>query len=102
MNSEHLVSIIPVSGEWEHLFPVTEDDGTHREAFSEPVIAWGLTADGVTIPVTATKPCGTDDGALRKVGDARVWTPEIDFSSVEHWLASIDRRAPQEVAEGAK
>lgn len=81
-----IISIIPIIGEWEYLSPCEEENGSYT-AYSEPVIAWGLTAVGSVVPVTPTTPEGPQGiYALRKSGDSRVWESEAEYENAKQWL----------------
>lgn len=86
----HIVSIIPPTGEWEQVYTCKEDDGVTK-VYSEPVIAWGLTAVGSVIPVTPTAPKGLPNGAaLRKVGRPEIYVGSTTHTNEEDWLRSGD------------
>lgn len=88
--SGHIVSIIPVTGEWEQVYTCTEDDGTTK-VYSEPVIAWGLTVLGAVIPVTPTAPEGLpNSSALRKVGRPDIYVGSTTYEDEANWLRSGD------------
>lgn len=84
-----IVSIIPVSGQWEVLTLVGEDDG-HSSLSSEPILAWGLTLLGKTVPVTPTQPHGVSEGhAVRKIGSPEVYVENCAYESLEDWMQSM-------------
>jgi hypothetical protein len=85
-----IVSIVAVAeGQWECLTRLL-DDGDPPAILSEPILAWGLTALGDTVPITAVDTDGGAAGtfALRKIGDARVFVPgHGTYDNAEDWLA---------------
>lgn len=86
-----VVSIIPTQGDWECLFQVLGGEGD-GEICAEPVIAWGLTPLGRTVPVTPTTPDGIfSDFALRKAGDQAVYADETIFQDADDWLRYLKR-----------
>jgi hypothetical protein len=90
-----VISIIPVSGDWECLSTCREDDGTDS-LISEPVIAWGLTAVGNVVPIVPSALDGDmRTHALRKTGDPQVWDSRGGgFETVEAWLKREGESAP--------
>jgi hypothetical protein len=91
-----IVSIVPVGTErWECLTRLL-DDGLAPAIWSEPVIAWGLTMLGDTIPITPVDTDGVAEGtfALRKIGEGRVHVPgDGTYASAEEWFARNERDA---------
>lgn len=80
-----IISIIQPHGEWEHIYYMEDEDGG-RKLFSEPVIAWGLTAIGSVIPVVPTVPEGLPDSpAIRKVGRPEIYVGSSIYNNEEEW-----------------
>ncbi|HYH23701.1 MAG TPA: hypothetical protein VD995_34220 [Azospirillum sp.] len=84
-----LVSLTPVSGEWECLTLCGEEDGTNS-VWAEPVIAWGLTMLGEVVPVTPSERTGNfGNPGLRKVGTAQVHVSGFaTYKDADAWLAA--------------
>jgi hypothetical protein len=82
-----VVSVLPVTGDWECLSVCAEEDGSDS-LWSEPVLAWGFTVTGHLIPITPSETSGVADGfALRRAGTTRIH--EAGFGEYEDetsWL----------------
>ena len=82
-----LTSIIPVQGDWECLAIGEGEDGK-TEIISEPVLAWGLTAFGRVLPVTASENSGVDGHyGLRRAGEEAVYGGSMGgYVSSKDWI----------------
>lgn len=86
-----IISMVPVQGDWECLLPVENEDGA-VEAESFPVIAWGLTVLGFSIPVTPFDMGGAEGAyALRKkLDDHRIFDQfGQEYRDVDEWVESL-------------
>lgn len=90
-----LVSLATCEGQWECLIPVAADPEMNMPAsFSaEPVIAWGLTLFGNTVPVTMFDPHGVEGYyAVRRKGEDEVRSNFGDtFPSGYAWLEDLNK-----------
>jgi hypothetical protein len=83
-----IISVSPVSGDWECISPCEEDDGSYS-LISEPILAWGLTALGSLVPITPSATDGEQGTyVLRKSGDKRVWDGSSmgGYDDADIWL----------------
>jgi len=69
-----IVSMIPITDEWECHFFCDGDEMTADTIVSEPIIAWGRTADGDMKPITPGEPDGVNgDYVISRLGSSRVY-----------------------------
>src|SRR4051812_46725157 len=69
-----VVSLVSPQGDWECVIAYLWD-GDRLSATIEPVLAWGLAADGYVVPITPLYPKGvTDPYALRRAGFETVYS----------------------------
>lgn len=90
---ETIVSIVPINGEWECLYPHNEEDNT-KSLLSEPILAWGLTVLGSMVPITPSGMGGVHERvALRKVGDTRIYEGGAigGFDDLNSWLQGREK-----------
>ncbi len=84
-----LVSTSPCSGDYECVTACHEDNVNDFSLSVEPVILWGLTATGQTVPVTPGEPSGVEGPyAIRRRGETRLFAMSRPggFASAEDWL----------------
>ncbi len=83
-----ITTVIPVSGEWECLQKVSEEDGQFS-VYREPVLAWGFSVFGHLVPVVPSNMGGDDDWvALRKCGEEKIYTSVGDYDDLNAWIAA--------------
>ena len=94
--ADTLVNVLSVAPGWSFLTPIFGPDGYSLSR--EAVLAWGLTARGILVPVTASMPRGAhysfgheSEYGLQGPGDARVTTPQRKFESELDWLQCLNR-----------
>lgn len=89
--ADTIVSTQPAQGEWECLEIAEGTNGQPGEVMAQPVLAWGLTTLGLTVPITPASMGDTppEKFALRKKGETQVYEPGNYnvFESAEAWMA---------------
>jgi hypothetical protein len=93
-----IVQVVPTYGAWERLY-VDE----HRQVIAEPVLAWGLAADGQLRALTSSKGWHWPHCVVRQVGTRPCWE-ELHgqrFESVEAWHEAEAERVRQYRSEAA-
>lgn len=101
-----IVSIAPCSEPTEYLTIMPADEEHAEEILVEPVVAWGLTMLGDTVPITPSSMDGVEElhYGLRKVGQERVYTSSNigGWENAKAWLEYMKSVGkPVIIGEGA-
>ena len=90
---EVIKKIVTPQGEWDCVI-ADSWDGDRLSEMVEPVLVWGLTAEGQLIPITSFYPAGvTDPYALRRAGSGTVYSEDGSYPSAAEWLDMQTKRA---------
>jgi hypothetical protein len=87
-----ITQMIPVQGNWECLMPC-DGESASESVWREPVIAWGLSVLGDTVPITPTRTdWASEEFALQREGDPRVFEFDAIYPNIGDWLETRRKR----------